>query len=554
MEGNELYDLEPYFIKSFPLTIREGLLCWYPFFKGASVIDESGELSRGIFTDLFKRRGLSIIGSGKADYIIAVDPIDFGIEKLCEWRNALNKGGRLLIAYENPFALRYWAGKRSYETGIPYDTLRGNTVLPSKAELDRRLNRAGFNGLKSYYPLTDHWFAREIYSDDYFPGRWFGHRLKIYTDLDYHLEFDEYPLYKEIIDGGAFKFMCGAYLVEARLDEGDLPCRVEYAAVTAYRKPSKRFATIVNNDCTVQKVALSQQARESLERLANNHAELTSLGIPVLSMRLDGDSVFMKRIGLPLLLDYWVNKFEKNELDEEILFRHYDKIRNAIYSASQTGKCFWELVPANCFYDEQTDNLLFFDQEFYWENADKDIALTRAILGLKYPEALRSKAESEIDNIIEKLKKRYGLVEKWNEFVKVVNESINIEVFNDNGDFNSNMINRSVEAHKYVRERLVEHAAQRAAERAAERVKAQGFLRPAIYGIGKRGKRLYYVMSKYLHWPPVCVIDRNSKYSSIDDVPEELMPDCIIVSILEGGKEIVKDLKNKTRIPVFLYE
>lgn len=554
MEENELYDLEPYLIKSFPLAIREGIFCWYPFFKGASVIDESGELSRGVFTDLFKSRGLSIIKSGKTDYIIAVDPMDFSVEKLRKWRNALNKGGRLLIAYENPFALRYWAGKRSYETGIPYDTLRGNTILPSKAELDRRLNRAGFNGLKNYYPLTDHWFAREIYSDEYFPNRWFGHRLKIYTDLDHHLNFDEYPLYKEIIDGRAFKFMCGAYLIEARIDESELPCHVDYVAITAYREPSKRFATIVNNNHTVQKVALSQEAKKSLKRLANNHAELASLGINVLPIQLNGDSVFMKRIGLPLLLDHWVKKFENNELSEEILFCHYDKIRNAIYSASQTGKCFWELVPANCFYNEQTDDLLFFDQEFYSENADKDIALTRAILGLKYPEALRSRAESDIDNIIEKLKERYGIVEEWDEFVRIVNDGINIEVFNDSDDFNNRMIDMSVKAHKYVGERAMERAEERAVERLVERVKAQGFLRPAIYGIGKRGKRLCYVMSKYLNWPPVCVIDRNSKYSSIDDVPGKLMPDCIIVSVLEEGKEIVKDLQNKTKIPVFLYD
>jgi hypothetical protein len=66
--------------------------------------------------------------------------------------------------------------------------------------------------------------------------------------------------------------------------------------------------------------------------------------------------------------------------------RLFNRIVDDIYLAAKSGKCYWELVPANCFYNQETDELLYFDQEYYTEGADPDIAVARAVGGLKYSE------------------------------------------------------------------------------------------------------------------------------------------------------------------------
>ena len=212
------------FYNSSPM--REGVLCWYPFKQKASILD----LSDGVLTELlYNRCGKALLGSQSCkrfDYVVVLDPQDFSKEALQGYYNLLNPHGRLLLAYENPFSLRYWNGKQSPETEGKYDTLFGLDGRVSKSEMQLRLEQAGFEGQKWYYPLTDHWFAREIYSEGYLPNEFLNQRFKPYIAVE-EPNFDERNLYREIIRNGAFEFMCGAYLVEARVSAEDVPCNVD---------------------------------------------------------------------------------------------------------------------------------------------------------------------------------------------------------------------------------------------------------------------------------------------------------------------------------------
>ena len=410
--------------------MREGVLCWYPFTPSASALDLTG----GILKGLLENHCALVINSEAAaghqvDYIVVIDPEDFSVEALKALRTNLNPCGRLLLAYENPFALRFWAGKKSPDTGLAYDTLfgRGNSALPSKAELKTRLCLAGFEGQKWYYPLTDHWFTMEVYSENYLPNEYLNQRFVPYIADDEFLQFDERNLYREVIRGGAFEFMCGAYLVEARVGVEVQPCPVDYAAVTAYREPAKRFATTIRNDGTVYKTPLLPEGLESVRRIHQNHEELARLGLDVVPMRIEGGSLVMPRLAFPTLWDYWVTKLSCGVFDEQEAFRHFDRLRDSIMKASASGKCYWELVPANCFFDEENDRIIFFDQEYYWENASPDIALTRAIKSFDYSVAFRNEPRSK--EWIELLKERYGLSGKWNEMVKSAGPETFREVF-----------------------------------------------------------------------------------------------------------------------------
>ena len=407
--------------------MREGVVCWYPFKHESTILD----YSNGILTDFYERRGLHLKNKNEqyVDYIVMLDPVDYTVDMLRRLKHKLLPKGRLLIAYENPFALRFWAGAAAPGTGRPYDTLldKDIPVLPSKSELAFRLDKAGFNKQKWYYFPSDHWFAREVYSDDLLPNEYLNQRFTHYLISDGSLCFDERSVYREVIRGNAFTFMCGAFLVEACVNAKDKSCEVDYAAITSYRAPSKRYATVVKNDNTVHKIPLTAEGKQNIHKIHDNHKDLTSLGLNVLKTRIENDVLIMPRINLPTLWDYWAHKLSRDELDENILFRQYDSIVQSIKKSSVKGKAYWELVPANCFYDETKDELLFFDQEFYWKNASLDIAIARALFALTAPPVFRGHPKSQM--WLERLLKRYGLSDKWEELYNICRRIIHDEVF-----------------------------------------------------------------------------------------------------------------------------
>jgi hypothetical protein len=391
--------------------MREAILCWYPFTDGSRVLD----LSNGVLSDLLRRTGCEVETeldqSTGYDYIIVLDPPDFGLAALKRYRAALGPHGRLLIAYENPYALRFWAGHTAPNTGRSYDTLfsRGDNPLPVKAELAARLKKVGFPALKWYYPLTDHWLTSEVYSESYLPNEFFNQRFLPYIDDDSGLHFDERDLYREVVRGGAFEFMCGAYLVEARACADDEPCPIDYAAVTAYREPQKRFATILSNSGKACKIPLHERGKETVQRIAANHAELRTLGINTLECVIEHDTLVMPRLELPTLYDYWAEQLALGMLADHEVIRMFDRIRENIYQAATGGKCYWELVPANCFYNKTDDELIYFDQEYYSTDISPDIAVARTVSALRYSAVFAS--EPDIQELYASLLNRYHLQE-----------------------------------------------------------------------------------------------------------------------------------------------
>jgi hypothetical protein len=403
-------------LREFYLTsaMREAVLAWYPFARGSRILDLSG----GILTNLLRKSGGVVDTDGEQDkrhesydYLVVLDPPDFGAPTLERYRAALGPQGRLLLAYENPYALRFWAGHTAPGTGKPYDTLfcRGDNPLPSKSELAARLEKAGFSALRWYYPLTDHWLTSEVYSEDYLPNEFFNQRFLPYIDDDPGLRFDERELYREVVRGGAFEFMCGAYLVEARICESDAPCSVDYAALTAYREPGKRFATTLSSDGKARKIPLHEQGKETVRLIAAHHANLRALGVNALECEIEDDALVMPRLELPTLYDYWATQLAQGALDEHEVTRIFDRMRDDIYRAAAEGTCYWELVPANCFYDEASDELIYFDQEYCSPDVSPDIAVARAVSALRYSAVFAS--DPDVQALYARLLERYQLQE-----------------------------------------------------------------------------------------------------------------------------------------------
>ena len=514
--------------------MRESVLNWYPFERGSVALEIGGDM--GALTGLlcarcarvvsvekkaFKakaiaarhsgERNLTVIGGDVArlfprggrgetralprafDYVIALDPERFAPDYMEGLFDLLTPRGRLLLATENRFALRYWCGKGGPKTGLPFASLAGREHLIAKAELSRRLSGAGFAGQKWYYPLTDHLFAQDIYSESLRPNRFLNTRLFPYSKSDSALLLREEDLYGDVIAGGAFEFMCNAYLVEARKRAGDAPCDVDYATLTTHRSADKRFATTVHADGTARKTALRREGVRRLENLAKNHAALRARGIDALPVRLSGNAAIMPRVPHETLWDYWQGRLREGRCDEEAFIRIFDRLRDCIAASSDCeppGASGWdprlgpvqktaypELVPANCFYDPEKDTLTFFDQEYARAHCPASVPLSRALLCLSYSPLFSSDARTA--DLLPLLIARYGLTECWplledieTEFLRAVFNFESTRVLERETEKARGIVRRNCEAIawvKYISDR---------------------WKRIGVYGYGKRGKRL----------------------------------------------------------------
>ncbi|MDR3295832.1 MAG: hypothetical protein LBT26_08410 [Clostridiales Family XIII bacterium] len=548
------------FYKTSPM--REGVLAWYPFAGGSSVLEQSG----GALTQLLRSKCRDVTtfsgeyaGKDTFDYVVAVDPGEITAVLLEKYHGCLKPHGRLLLAFENPYGLQYFAGKRNPRTGTPFRFWSGE----SKAEVSNRLKLAGFEGQKWYYPFTNHYFSREVYSENYLPNEFLNHRGHVFIEDDYPKAFDERGVWKELIRGGAFEFMCNAYLAEARTCGGDAPCDVDFAAVTAYRERGKAFVTTVHNNGAARKTALFEEGTERLKAIADNHNDLARLGTNILPVTFMDGELTMKRLDLPTLWDYWADKLSRGTLAENELFSHFDRIRNAIYASAKDGRCYWELVPANCFYDEKKDEMTFFDQEYYWENTDPDMALVRAIYAMEYSDAFRGSPQTE--DWAETLKNRYGLTEKWDALAETADVRTREYVFN--GAYTQDLNRAAERAGERMAERTEERVAERAEERArynkmciaAVGLKAMNVTRPAIYGYGIRGKMLRFVLES-MDMDIACIIDRRTPvvrgiplYGNVRDIPGENMPDIVVVTVT-GADAVALELRAALSCPAVTIE
>ena len=138
--------------------------------------------------------------------------------KMIKSNLALN--GRIVIAIENKYGLKYWAGCRedhinTFFGGIEgyQDTNRARTF--SLEFLKEMIKEVGFDDVKFYYPYPDYKFATTIYSDDYLPQKGeLVNNLRNY-DNDRMYLFNEAQVFDNLIEDNLFPVFSNSYLVIA---------------------------------------------------------------------------------------------------------------------------------------------------------------------------------------------------------------------------------------------------------------------------------------------------------------------------------------------------
>lgn len=249
-EWQFLYNLSP---------IRENLLEWYDFDCESSVLEigsgcgsitgllckkakrvvcieaskrrsdinitkngqfDNFEIIVGNFDDIVineKFDYVTMIGSFECapNFISGIDPYRKVLDRVKE---LLKPNGKLIIAIDNKYGMKYWSGVAEPITGIlfegieDYKNTNGNKTF-SYSEFKHILMAAGFTRCQFYFPVPDYILPSEIYSENNLPKS--GSLVNIsseYKSERYQL-FDEEKAFNGICSDGRFVEFANSFLV-----------------------------------------------------------------------------------------------------------------------------------------------------------------------------------------------------------------------------------------------------------------------------------------------------------------------------------------------------
>ena len=150
-------------------------------------------------------------------YIQSDDPF---VDMLKKCRSLLKEGGKLFIAIENKYGMKYFAGAKEDHTGRAYDGIEGYHGVErvrtfSGYALNAMLKAAGFTGLEFRYPVPDYKLPMEVYSDLRLPAPGdITYRAPNY-DRDRCDSFDEVKVTDQVCADGLFPDFANSFLITA---------------------------------------------------------------------------------------------------------------------------------------------------------------------------------------------------------------------------------------------------------------------------------------------------------------------------------------------------
>lgn len=130
----------------------------------------------------------------------------------------VKKGGKLVIAIENKFGLKYWAGCREDHLGTFFSNIEdypdgGGVRTFSRKGLEDIFKKCGEKDYSFYYPYPDYKFMTTLFSDKRPPmvGELSDNMRNF--DRDRMVLFDEKNVFDSLIKEGMFPFYSNSYMV-----------------------------------------------------------------------------------------------------------------------------------------------------------------------------------------------------------------------------------------------------------------------------------------------------------------------------------------------------
>lgn len=463
--------------------IRQNILNWYPFEEGKNVLEIGCGLGAvtSVLCDkcnsvtaveLSKRRAVAtlfrcrekdnleiIVGNlndiefeDKYDYITLIGVLEYQgsyTESSNPYKDFLKKikgllkpGGKLLIAIENQFGLKYWCGASEDHTTVPFDGLNGYTTTTKKVRtfsrkgLEELVKASGFANTFFYYPMPDYKLPTVIYSDKYLPANANMENVNYYYIPDNkNLIGDESHIFKEVIKNNVFDFFANSFLVECS-DDNDLG-RISYACISNQRQKEYQLVTAITQEGTVIKQScVADNALAHLNEIIQNEKALKASGLNVCTGTLSGDKIVYPFVCGEKLDELVLKAYE--DKDEDKMYEIFDTLWECIMRSSEqipaeqnimyelgigdiSNKDCYGPVLKTAFTDMifrnaivKDDDIVWIDQEWVMENTPARFTLYRALV-----ELFQSYTFLEEIMPLGKAFERYGIMECYQDFQKL---------------------------------------------------------------------------------------------------------------------------------------
>lgn len=230
----------------------------------------------------------------KYDYVTLIGVLEYAdlyiggenafVEMLRTAASHLKEDGKLFVAIENKYGLKYFAGCKEDHTGKYYYGIEGYSDTQSVRTFGRRQLKEMLHeiGMKTrfYYPYPDYKLPDTIYSDAFLPSA--GElRTNIRNfDADRIVSFDEGKVFDSLIADHMFPDFSNSFAVvaareEAMCDTEDVPLFIRFAG---NRAPQFRVATKISmgpdGKRHVYKESLNIKANPHVQGIYENYEEL----------------------------------------------------------------------------------------------------------------------------------------------------------------------------------------------------------------------------------------------------------------------------------------
>ncbi len=329
---------------------------------------------------------------------------DCGFEKLKTAQHAvsclftyLDPKGRMLLAMNNAFGVRYFCGDWDPYTEQSFDGLENYRMAYGKAEdvfrgrmygageVRHWLTDAGFKGLRFYSVLSDLEHPAFLFREDFFPNEDLTGRVFPFYNHPESVFLEEENLYPMLLENGMFHAMANAYLVECS-PNGSLS-DVQHVTCSAERGEEFGIYTIIRDGNLVEKKPVSLVGEQRLMAVQANMEELSVHGIRVVPSEFADGRMRMPFMNATIGTFYLRNLLRQ---DKEKFLKSMDRFAELILQSSEhvqedagdgegviLRKGYFDMVPLNAFVED--GEFVFFDQEFALDNYPANVILARFV-------------------------------------------------------------------------------------------------------------------------------------------------------------------------------
>lgn len=345
------------------------------------------------------------------DYVCLIGVFEYGQSYICSdapYEDFLRlvlrhvkDGGRLIIAIENKFGLKYFAGCKEDHTGSFFSGLEGypeggSARTFTRAGLEKIMKACGVKEYSFYYPYPDYKFPTAIYSDRRLPGKGeLTNNLRNF-DRDRLLLFNEKYVFDAAVQDGLFDIFSNSYLVVV----GKEP-ETDYVRFSNDRAPAYALRTELlrtSRGHLIRKTAQGPEAWEHIRQMEQSCALLKKRyegsRLKVNDCTLEEEKQcalfpFEKGVTLEALMDECLERE-----DMEGFYRLFDQYYERISYGEESGVWDYDLVFGNILVEGDNWTVIDYEWMARQEVSAKEIAF-RAVYCYVLEEEKRNRLDLE---------------------------------------------------------------------------------------------------------------------------------------------------------------